>query len=121
MGYKKLMQAIENGDFDLENSLLKKVALQIEEEFKNPRTMLNKPAQDMILHTLDFAQEAMAKEAHKIENDGGTFCRDIVDEHALMIIGDIKANCDCSKKAMNLIELFINNLMTVEEIEMIIY
>ncbi len=121
MGYKKLMQAIENGTFDFENSLLKRVTLQLEEEFKNPQLLLSEGARKMMLHTLDYAQEAMKKEAKKVLNDGGTFYRDVDEEQAIMIIDDIKSLCGSRKKALNLIELFINNLMTVEEIEMILY
>ena len=121
MGYEKLMQSIENGTFDFENSLLKRVTLQLEEEFKNPRLLLSEPSKKMMLHTLDYAQEAMKEEAKKVLNDGGTFYRDVAEEHAVMIIEDITRLADDYKKALNLIELFINNLMTVEEIEMILY
>lgn len=121
MGYKRIIKAIENGEYNLENSLLKRVALQVEEEFKNPQLLLSEPSKKMIMHTFDYAQERMKKEARKIVESGGTFYRDIESEAALMIIEDITALCDTCEKALNMIELFVTNLMTVEEIEMILY
>jgi hypothetical protein len=121
MGYRKLMAAIESGEFDFESSLLKRVALQLENELNRPQSMMNEPHKKLIMHTFDYAQEAMKKEAKKIAHTGGTFYRDVESEHALMIIQDITSRCNCCKKAANMIELFVTNLMTVEEIEMIIY
>lgn len=121
MGYKRMLQAIESGEYNLENSLLKRVAMQVEKELSDPHLLMNEPHKKLIMHTFDYAQERMKKEAKKVVTNEGTFYRDVESEHALMIIDDITRECDCRERALNLIELFINNLMTVEEIEMILY
>lgn len=121
MGRRNIIEAIKNGQFDFENSLLKRVALQVEKELSDPYSLMNEPQKKLIMHSFDFAQERMKKEAEMIRDNCGTFYRDVESEYALMIIEDIMKLCDTCEKALNMIELFVTNLMTVEEIEMILY
>lgn len=121
MGYKRLIRDIESGKINLENMLLAKVALQVEQELNNPQSLMKEPHKKMIMHTLNYARKAVKQEARAIAESDGTFYKDIMSEHAMMIIEAITANVDCCDKALKLIELFVNNLMTVEEIEMILY
>lgn len=48
------------------------------------------------------------------------FYKDLSKGYALAIIDEIIEAIECSKKAANLIELFVNGLITVEEISMIL-
>lgn len=121
MGYKRLMQDIESGKITYESGLLKKIALKVEKELSDPQLLMKEPHRKMILHTFDYAQEQLKKEAEALTENDGTFYRDMTSEPAMIIIQDITANADCCDRAMKMIELFINNLMTVEEIEMILY
>lgn len=111
------MAAIESGEFDYESSLLKRVAMQLEQELSDPRSLISEPCKKMIMHTFDYAQEAMKKEAQALEKSSGIFSRDLDSSQAMAIIEAITARSDCSSKALNLIELFVNNLITVEELE----
>lgn len=121
MSYKRMLQDIKSGKFDFENSLLKRVALQVEKELSDPRSLMNEPHKKLIMYTFDYAQKAMKKEVQELISREGTFCSDLDSEQVMMIIDDISAHCDCSDKAVKLIELFVNDLMTVGEIEMILY
>lgn len=122
--YERLIKDMESGKIPplFENGLIKKVRLKHEEEFKQyPNLVMNEPHKKLVLHTFDYAQEAMEREAQKIEESAGTFYRDVESEYAMMIIEDISRQCETVEKGLNMIELFVNNLMTVEEIEMILY
>lgn len=121
--YKRLLEDMESGKIPplFENGLLKKIRLKLAEEFEDPQLLLSEPSRKMILHTLESAQEAMNKEVQNLAESAGTFYKDVVAEHAVLIIQDIINRCECHEKAAQMIELFVNNLMTVEEIEMIIY
>ena len=121
--YERLYRDMASGKIPVlaESGLLKKIRLKLEKEFENEQLLLDKHTRKMILHTLDFTQERMEKEAQKIEKNTGTFYRDVESEYALMIIEDISRQGETVEKALNMIELFVNNLMTVEEIEMVLY
>lgn len=122
--YKRILQDIENGITPpiFEHRIIKKIRMELEEEFKNyPDLVMNEPHRKLVLHTFDYAQEKMEIEVKKIADNCGTFYRDVESEYALMIIEDIMKLCDTCEKALNMIELFVTNLMTVEEIEMILY
>lgn len=65
------------------------------------------------------AAKDFAKEPEPVE-DLPNFYRNLDKDYAAAIIDEIIEQAE-SEKAVKLIELFINNLMTVDEIEMIIF
>lgn len=121
MAHQRLIRDIESGKIKYESGLLKKISLKLEKKLSDPQLLMKEPHRKMILHTFDYAQEQLKKEAEALTQNDGTFYKDMTSEPAMIVIQDITANADCCDRAMKMIELFINNLMTVEEIEMILY
>ena len=76
--------------------------------------------EQQFIHQIIRAAKEFASEAVKAEEEKPNFYCNIDKDYAAAIIDEI-IEMTGSAKAVKLIELFVNNLMTVEEIEMIIF
>ena len=78
-------------------------------------------AQMRIIEEAIMAYEEAVEAKTEYKEDEPAFYKNLDPEYAAYIIDEIIAGAYDAEKALRLIDMFVNNLITVGEIEMLIY